>query len=238
MKNRDPQQLRPVKIETGFMPQAEGSALINWGKTRVVCTASVLEGVPDWLKGKGSGWLTAEYAMLPRSTPARRVRREDDRAVEIRRLIGRSLRAAVETGYLGERTIYVDCDVLCADGGTRTAAVTGGLVALVEALWWMKEQGLIPGVPLHGLVAGVSVGVVEGIPTLDLCYEEDRQAQVDMNVIMLGEEFVEVQGTAEGEPFPRQTLDELLDLARNGIQELYALQRRVIGEERLREILG
>jgi ribonuclease PH len=238
---KSPAELREWKIIRGANVHAEGSALVEAGRTRVLCTASVLEEVPPFLKGRGEGWVTAEYDMLPRSTKDRRPRearrgRPDGRSLEISRLLGRSMRAAVETGYLGERTVTLDCDVLQADGGTRTAAVNGAMVALVEALVWMKRKGRIPGVPLKGLVGAVSVGILKGRPTLDLAYAEDVDAEVDMNVVMTSEgKFVEVQGTGEKATFTEQQLAEMLALARAGIDKLFAVQKAALGAELLAE---
>ena len=227
-KGRTPSQLRPLSIELDYVEQADGSALISFGKTRVLCTASVEEGVPPWLSGKGRGWLTAEYGMLPAST-GRRTRREASsgsqrgRTVEIQRLIGRSLRAAYDLKKLGERTVWLDCDVVQADGGTRTAAISGAWVALAHAA---AKKGLPP--PAVG-VAAISVGLVGGEALLDLEYIEDVDAQVDMNVVMTEDgRLIEVQSTAEGDPFERSQLDELLDLAKAGIDEIIAEQRRVV----------
>ncbi len=229
-KGRGTSELRPLGIELGYIEQADGSALISFGKTRVLCTASIDDGVPPWLTGRGSGWLTAEYGMLPAST-GRRTRREASsgsqrgRTVEIQRLIGRSLRAAYDLATLGERTIWLDCDVIQADGGTRTAAISGAWVALAQAA---IKRGLPP--PATG-VAAVSVGLVEGEALLDLEYTEDSGAQVDMNVVMTGDgRMIEVQSTAEGEPFERAQLDELLDLAKAGIDEIIVAQRRALSE--------
>lgn len=229
-------QLRPVTFERGWLDQAEGSALVAFGRTRVLCTASFTAGVPRWLKGSGKGWVTAEYAMLPRATNTRNDResvkgRLGGRTQEISRLIGRSLRAIVDMGALGENSILVDCDVLQADGGTRTAAITGAYVALVDSITWARGQGLItPGVnPLKDSVAAVSVGIVDGQPRLDLHYDDDVRADTDMNVVMTGDgRFIEVQGTAEGEPFDRALLDELLALAAQGCVELTAMQKAAL----------
>ena len=226
-------QLRPVRITPGFMPYAEGSALIETGNTHVICTASVEAGVPPWLKGKGQGWVTAEYAMLPRATDER-VRRDrgpsiGGRTQEIQRLIGRSLRAAVDLKALGENSILIDCDVLRADGGTRTASITGAFVALAGAISWLKRQNRVTEEPLTASIAAVSVGIVEGFEILDLAYDEDSRADVDMNVVMTtGGEFVEVQGTAEGRPYTGVQLDRLLELAATGISQLAIEQRKVI----------
>ncbi|MFE2039464.1 ribonuclease PH [Streptomyces sp. NPDC059477] len=233
---RTPRQLRPVSIERGWSKHAEGSVLVSFGDTRVLCTASVTEGVPRWRKGSGEGWVTAEYAMLPRATNTRGDResvrgRIGGRTHEISRLIGRSLRAVVDYKALGENTVVLDCDVLQADGGTRTAAITGAYVALADAVSWAREKKLIRASrqPLTGTVAAVSVGIVDGVPLLDLCYEEDVRAETDMNVVCTGDgRFVEVQGTAEAEPFAREELDALLDLAVAGSAELAAAQRAAL----------
>jgi ribonuclease PH len=226
-------ELRPVKFTLDYVDYPEGSALIELGGTRVLCNASVEETVPAWMAGKGGGWLTAEYALLPRSTHTRTPRETQGlrgRTQEIRRLVGRSLRAAVDLDLLGERTLVVDCDVLQADGGTRTAAVTGGYVAVALALRRLVKQGLVPGRALKSPVAAISVGVVEGQVRLDLCYAEDRDAEVDLNVVMTaGGELIEVQGTAEGAPFPRDTLNHMLDLAAQGIACLVRSQREALG---------
>ncbi len=229
-------QLREVRITRGWLDHAEGSVLVEFGRTRVLCAASVTAGVPRWLKGQGRGWVTAEYAMLPRSTNTRSDResvkgRIGGRTHEISRLVGRSLRAVIDTSALGENTIVLDCDVLQADGGTRTAAITGAYVALVDALAWAKAHGLVKpaAAPLTGSVAAVSVGVVGGVPLLDLCYTEDVRAQTDMNVVVTGDgRFVEVQGTAEGAPFDRSELDRLLDLAVGGCAELARIQQAAL----------
>jgi ribonuclease PH len=229
---REANELRPVTIERGWSDQAEGSALISFGRTKVLCTASFTNGVPRWLTGKGSGWVTAEYSMLPRSTNERMDResvkgRIGGRTHEISRLIGRSLRAVIDTKALGENTIVIDCDVLQADGGTRTAAITGAYVALVDAVEWGRGKGLIAkkSVPVTDSVAAVSVGIIDGVPLLDLQYTEDSRAETDMNVVVTGKgKFIEVQGTAEGAPFDRAELDALLDLALGGAADLTALQ--------------
>jgi len=234
---RRPDEIRKVNIKRGYLPHAEGSVLIDMGNTKVVCTASVEEKVPNWLRGAGQGWVTAEYGMLPRSTGIRMPReaslgRVGGRTHEIQRLIGRSLRAVVDLKALPEITIWMDCDVIQADGGTRTASITGAFIALYDAFRWLIEQGKISEMPLSEFVAGVSVGIVDGVPMLDLCYEEDCHAQVDMNIIMTGSgKFIEVQGTAESHPFGRNELNELLDLAEKGITELISIQRKVVGEE-------
>lgn len=234
---RTAEELRPVTIERGWSKHAEGSVLISFGDTRVLCTASLTEGVPRWRKGSGEGWVTAEYAMLPRSTDTRGDRESvrgkiGGRTHEISRLIGRSLRAVVDFKALGENTIVLDCDVLQADGGTRTAAITGAYVALADAVAWAQERKLIKpkAQPLTGSVAAVSVGIVDGAPVLDLRYEEDVRAETDMNVVCTGDgRFVEVQGTAEGVPFARQELEGLLDLAVAGCAQLDGAQRTALG---------
>lgn len=225
-------QLRPVTITPGYLKYPEGSALIQVGETRVLCTVSVEEGVPRWLEGQGQGWLTAEYAMLPRATLTRTPRETTPsaRSHEIRRLIGRALRAAVDLKLIGERTLIVDCDVLQADGGTRTAAITGAYVALVLALQKMIATKSASPRVLKTQVAAVSVGIVGGEVLLDLDYAEDSRAEVDFNVVMTAEEkFIEVQGTAEGEPFSREAMDRLLQLARDGISELLKIQAKALG---------
>ena len=228
---RNPDQLRPVTFTLGYTDYAEGSVLVTMGGTRVLCNASVEDKVPQWLTGKGQGWLTAEYSLLPRSTHTRTPRETapSGRTQEIRRLIGRSLRVCVDLTKLGERTLTLDCDVLQADGGTRMAAVTGGYVATVLALRRLITIGFVPPEILITSVAAVSVGIVEGEPRLDLCYAEDSQAEVDCNVVMTAEgRFVEVQGTAERDPFDRVLLDKLLKLAERGIHELMAAQQTVL----------
>ena len=229
---RRPDELRSVSLERGANPYAEGSCLVRFGGTLVHCTASVEDGVPGFKKGSGEGWVTAEYAMLPRATTQRTARERSGpggRSHEIQRLIGRSLRAAMRTMAFGEYTIRIDCDVLQADGGTRTAAITGSAVALSDACAWLAAQTGEPS-PMGNLVAAVSVGIVAGEPRLDLAYVEDRDAEVDANVVMLApDRFIEVQGTAEGSAFSREELDAMLDLARGGIAELFELQRRVLG---------
>ncbi len=232
--DRAPDQLRPTVIEPGFVRTATGSALISVGETRVICTASAQEGVPRWLAGSGRGWVTAEYGMLPASTGERKQRdvsrgRPDGRTVEIQRLIGRSLRVAVDFEALGERAIYVDCDVLQADGGTRCAAITGGMVALRLACDRLVAEGKLQRSPLIETVAAVSCGIVDGVPLLDLDYSEDSTAEVDANVVMTGEGgLVEVQATAERTPLSRAHLDELLVLAAGGIDELRVLQEQAV----------
>ena len=231
---RSHDQLRQVRFSRGWLSQAEGSVLVEFGQTRVLVAASVTEGVPRWRKGSGLGWVTSEYAMLPRATSTRTDResvrgRIGGRTHEISRLIGRSLRAIIDYKALGENTIVLDCDVLEADGGTRTASITGAYVALADAVSWLRERDLLTAEPLTGTVAAVSVGVVDGISMLDLCYTEDSAADTDMNVVMTGDgAFIEVQGTAEGAPFDRRLLDELLDLAATGCAQLTTLQRAAL----------
>ncbi len=233
---REVAQLREVKITRGWLDHAEGSVLVEFGRTRVLCAASFTDGVPRWMRGRGAGWVTAEYAMLPRATNTRGDRESvkgkiGGRTHEISRLIGRSLRAVIDMSALGENTIVLDCDVLQADGGTRTAAITGAYVALADSISWARTKGLVkPGAhPLKDSVAAVSVGVVDGRPVLDLCYDEDVSAGTDMNVVCAGSgDFIEVQGTAEGAPFSRAELNALLDLAEGGCAELAALQRAAL----------
>ena len=231
---RGPGDLRPIEIEPGFMRTATGSALISAGETRVICTASAQESVPRWMTGKGRGWLTAEYGMLPASTGDRKQRdatkgRLDGRSVEIQRLIGRSLRGVVDLSKLGERTIYLDCDVLQADGGTRCASITGAYVALALACARLQAEGKLESLPLSGSVAAVSCGMVEGVALLDLDYSEDSTAEVDANVVMTGEGgLIEVQATAERTPLSRAHLDELLALAGEGIERLRTAQEQAI----------
>ncbi len=233
---RRPDELRPVTITRRWLDHAEGSVLVEFGRTRVLCAASVTQGVPRWRKGSGLGWVTAEYAMLPRSTNTRSDResvkgRVGGRTHEISRLVGRSLRAVVDYKALGENTIVLDCDVLQADGGTRTAAITGAYVALTDAVSWLRGKGALAAEPLGGSVSAVSVGIVDGQPVLDLCYEEDVSAETDMNVVMTGDgAFVEVQGTAEGMPFDRGLLDRMLDLAVVGCDALSIAQRAALTE--------
>jgi ribonuclease PH len=233
--DRAPADLRPVSIEAGFVATADGSALISQGETKVICTASLSDSVPRWMEGSGRGWVTAEYAMLPASTGARKARdisrgKQDGRGVEIQRLIGRSLRGVVDFDALGERSVYVDCDVLQADGGTRCASITGGFVALQLALATLVEAGTIEGLPLNQSVAAVSVGVVDGRALCDLDYEEDSTAEVDANVVMTGDGgLVEVQATAERTPLSRASLDELLALAEAGIALLREAQESAAG---------
>ncbi len=232
--------LRPVTITTGFQGFAEGSALITVGQTRVVCAVSVEEKVPPFLRGSGNGWITAEYAMLPRATPTRSTRdsvqgRISGRNHEIQRLIGRSLRAVTDLSRLGERSLVVDCDVLQADGGTRTAAITGTYVALYQALQGLYDMGIISEIPLRSAVAATSVGVVHGRILLDLCYEEDSKAEADFNVVMTSKgELIEVQGTAEARPFSKETLDTVLTLAEKGIKQLFQAQQAAIDQLKAR----
>jgi ribonuclease PH len=231
---RRPDQLRNVRLTRGWLDHAEGSVLVEFGATRVLCAASVTEELPRWRRGSGLGWVTAEYAMLPRATSTRSDResvrgRLGGRTQEISRLVGRSLRACIDPKALGENTIIVDCDVLQADGGTRTAAVTGGYLALADAVGWLRGRNRCQGNPLSASVAAVSVGIVDGQPRLDLCYEEDVIAETDMNVVCTGDgRFVEIQGTAEREPFGSELLDELLVLAVAGCGELTRIQHEAI----------
>lgn len=231
-------ELRPITITRGWSNQAEGSALVEFGDTRVLCTASFTEGVPRWLKGEGKGWVTAEYAMLPRATGTRSSRESvkgkiGGRTHEISRLIGRSLRAIIDMNALGENTIVLDCDVLQADGGTRTASITGAYVALADSIVWAQRNGLLSpsAKPLKDSVSAISVGIIDGTPMLDLPYTEDVRAETDMNVVVTGSgKFVEVQGTAEGAPFDRDELNALLDLALEGTAELARIQRESLEE--------
>jgi ribonuclease PH len=233
--SRGPSDLRPTRLTPNYLIHAEGSVLIEVGRTRVICAASIEERVPPFLKGSGKGWVTGEYGMLPRATTTRTVREASTgkvggRTQEIQRLIGRSLRAVTRLADLGERTIWIDCDVIQADGGTRTAAITGGFVALALAVRRLRDKGALSRNPLEDHVAATSVGIVDGVPLLDLAYDEDSRAEVDMNVVKTGGgRFIEVQGTAEGQPFDRRTLDALLDLANEGIQRLVALQTEILG---------
>jgi len=232
---RSPGQLREIRMTRGWLEHAEGSVLIEFGGTRVLCAASATEEVPRWRRGSGLGWVTAEYAMLPRATNTRGDResvrgRLGGRTQEISRLVGRSLRACVDAKAMGENTVIIDCDVLQADGGTRTAAITGGYVALADALGWLQARKRCKGDPLVTSVAAVSVGIVDGEPRLDLCYDEDVAAETDMNVVCAGDgRFVEIQGTAEREPFGRDLLDRLLDLAVAGCADLARRQREALG---------
>jgi ribonuclease PH len=233
---REPDELRPITFERDFTEMADGSCLVSFGRTRVLCTASVDEDVPRWMRGRGRGWVTAEYSMLPGSSPER-IRREvkdgrpSGRTQEIQRLIGRSLRAVCDMEALGERQVIVDCDVLQADGGTRTASICGGFLALHDALARLVAAGTLQAHPITAFCAAISVGVVDGVPVLDLPYVEDVRAEVDMNVVMTSEQrFIEVQGTAEGMPFTRGELDSLLGLAEKGIAEIIDLQREMVAE--------
>ncbi len=233
---RKPGELRPVRIQRRYTRHAEGSVLVEFGDTRVLCTASVEERVPAFLKESGRGWVSAEYGMLPRSTNTRTEReaargRQTGRTQEIQRLIGRALRAVIDLSALGARSIQVDCDVLQADGGTRTAAITGAFVAVHDALTWLRTRKLLAALPVRDFVAAVSVGIYQGVPVLDLDYAEDSACSTDMNVVMTGAgRFVELQGTAEGEPFSRAEVDALLALGERGIAELIAHQRRALAQ--------
>jgi ribonuclease PH len=227
-------ELRPVRLTRNYTKHAEGAVLVEFGDTKVICTASVDEKVPPFLKGKGQGWMTAEYGMLPRATNTRSDReaargKQSGRTQEIQRLIGRSLRSVFDLAALGERTIQIDCDVIQADGGTRTASITGAFVAAYDALRWLRARGMIEKLPVLDFVAAVSVGVFQGVPLLDLDYLEDSACETDMNVVMTGAGgFVEVQGTAEGKPFTREQMDTLLELARQGITSLVAAQKKAL----------
>lgn len=228
-------QIRPVKVTRNFTKHAEGSVLIEMGDTKVICTASVEEKVPPFLKGKGTGWVTAEYAMLPRATHDRSPResvkgKQGGRTLEIQRLVGRALRAVIDTGRLGERTIWIDCDVIQADGGTRTASITGAFIALADAITVLKKKDLLKVNPLTDYLAAISIGKVGGQVMVDLAYEEDSHAEVDLNLVMTGAgQYVEVQGTAERTPFNKKDMDEFLDLGWGAIRELVALQKSLIG---------
>jgi ribonuclease PH len=238
LDGRAPAALRATRMTPSFTMHAEGSVLIEAGRTKVICTASVEDRVPQFLRNTGKGWVTAEYGMLPRATSTRTQREASagkvgGRTQEIQRLIGRSLRSVTKLAELGERTIWIDCDVIQADGGTRTASITGGFVALALALQKMRAAGQIKAIPILDHVAATSVGVVDGTPLLDLAYDEDSRAEVDMNIVKTGDgRFIEVQGTAEGPPFERRALDELLELADQGIRELVDLQRSIVGDIR------
>lgn len=233
---RNPEELRDVRITRNFVKHAEGSVLVEFGDTRVICTASVEESVPPFLRGKGSGWVTAEYSMLPRATHTRSPRESTKgkvggRTHEIQRLIGRSLRSVTNLTLLGERSILIDCDVIQADGGTRTASITGAYVALVDAVCWLKERNLIAADPIMEAVAAVSVGIVGGVPLLDLNYHEDSSAEVDMNFVMTSSDrFVEVQGTAESNPFTVAEMDAMRSLAVTGIRDLFNIQNEALGK--------
>ena len=226
--------LRPVKITNNYLMSPQGSVLIEMGNTKVICTASVEEATARHLVGSGQGWVTAEYAMIPGATGTRKKRdrgKTDGRSVEIQRLIGRSLRSVVDMQALGERTIWIDCDVIQADGGTRTASITGAFVAMVEAMKWMKERGMIDRIPVRSFISAVSVGIVDGETRLDLCYEEDSSAIADMNVVMTDRgEYIEIQGTGEERPFSEKELIQLLALASEGCHRLHLMQQEVIGE--------
>jgi ribonuclease PH len=234
LDGRGAESLRDVRITREYLKHAEGAVLVEFGDTKVICTASVEEGVPSFLRGKGSGWVTAEYSMLPRATHTRSPRESakgkiGGRTHEIQRLIGRSLRAVTDLTLLGERSVFIDCDVIQADGGTRTASITGAYVALVDAVKWLMAKGAITESPIREAVAAVSVGIVAGVPLLDLNYQEDSSAEVDMNFVMTSSDrFVEVQGTAEGKPFTVAEMDAMRDLAINGIRRLYAIQNEVL----------
>jgi ribonuclease PH len=231
-----PEKIRPIHFTRNFTRYAQGSVLVSMGNTKVICTASVSEEVPSFLRGKGKGWVTAEYSMLPGSTAERTPRdavkgKINGRTHEIQRLIGRSLRSVMDLRVLGERQILLDCDVIQADGGTRTASINGAYVALVDALTDLEKRKLIPQTPLREPIAAISVGIVEGKPALDLCYEQDSNAEVDFNAVMTASgKFIELQGTAEREPFSRKQLDALLKLAENGIQQVIQAQNKVLGK--------
>ncbi|HAP77696.1 MAG TPA: ribonuclease PH [Acidimicrobiaceae bacterium] len=245
---REPNQLRPLSFERDYTEMAAGSVLVSFGKTRVLCTASIDENVPRWMKGSGKGWVTAEYSMLPGASPERIDReaakgKQSGRTVEIQRLIGRSLRAACDMRALGERQVIVDCDVLQADGGTRTASICGGYLALHDALTRLVQNKAITKHPLHSFCAAISVGIVDGTPVLDLPYVEDSTAEVDMNVVVLGQpgaepSFVEVQGTAEGQAFSRSELDSLLGLATAGLSDIISLQAELVATPPVPRALG
>ena len=234
---RGKEALRPVIIERNYLKYAEGSCLISVGNTKVICTASIEDKVPPFLKGSSQGWITAEYAMLPRATQVRSMRevtkgKPTGRTQEIQRLIGRALRSVVDLSLLGERTIHLDADVIQADGGTRTTSITGCFVALIDALRYLVDHNILSELPVSDYVAATSVGKVKGELLLDLCYEEDSQAEVDMNIVMTGQgKLIEIQGTAEQNPFTRSELEQMLDLAEKGISSLVALQRRVLAEK-------
>jgi len=233
---RAPDQLRPIRFTRNYTKHAEGSVLVEFGDTKVLCTATVEEHVPRWLKGKGRGWVTAEYGMLPRSTGSRMGReaaagKQGGRTMEIQRLIARSLRAVVDLEALGERMITIDCDVIQADGGTRTASITGGYVALVDAVQWLLDKKMLKASPIHGRIASVSVGIYQGTAVLDLDYAEDSNAETDMNVVMNDAgAYVEVQGTAEGHAFRREEMDAMLSLAQSGIEQLIAHQGEALAK--------
>ena len=237
--SRKSNDLRKIKITRDYMKFADGSCMIEMGNTKVICTASVENGVPHFLRGKGTGWMTAEYGMLPRSCKSR-VSRESSRGKiggrthEIQRLIGRSMRAVADLSVLGERTIWMDCDVIQADGGTRTASITGSFIALVDAMHGMVKKDIIEKVPLNDYVAAISVGIIDGKPALDLNYEEDYKAEVDMNIVMTGSgKFIEVQGTAEGAPFASKELTSMIRIAKTGIEKIIAIQKKTLGKDAL-----
>jgi ribonuclease PH len=242
IENRNPDQLRPVKITRNYLLHPDGSVLIEVGNTKVICTATIEEKVPPFLKGTGKGWVTSEYSMIPGSTKTRKPRdinkgKIDGRSQEIQRLIGRSLRSVVDLDAFGERTLWIDCDVIQADGGTRTASITGSFVAMVDAFNKMKERNMIGGIPVKSFVSAVSVGIVNGEKILDLCYEEDSNADVDMNIVMTDKgEFIEVQGTGEECPFTYNEFMDLISLATKGCRELYNIQKETLGEELSEEI--
>lgn len=231
--DRPANEKRPTRVTDNYLMSPAGSVLIETGNTKVICTASVENSTARHLAGTGKGWVTAEYGMLPGSTGTRKKRdknKQDGRSVEIQRLIGRSLRSVVDMEKLGERTIWIDCDVIQADGGTRTASITGAFIAMVQAMQWMKEQDMIEEIPVTSYVSAISVGIVDGEPLLDLCYQEDSNAQVDMNLIMTDKgEFIELQGTGEEAPFTRQQLMELLELGEKGCRELHEIQKEILG---------
>lgn len=232
---REPNDLRPVNITRHYIEHAEGSVLIEVGRTKVICSATLEDKVPPFLKGKGEGWITAEYGMLPRATGQRNMRevnrgKQGGRTMEIQRLIGRALRSVIDLKKLGERTLWIDCDVIQADGGTRTASITGAFVAMVDACDWLRRNGMIDKLPITDFLAATSVGIVDGQPLLDLMYTEDSRAGVDMNLVMTGSVgLVEVQGTGEAGPFSRQQLDQLLALAQSGVERLIMIQRATLG---------
>ncbi|MDO8663061.1 MAG: ribonuclease PH [Candidatus Omnitrophota bacterium] len=232
LDGRGNDKIRKVNITRNYLKYPEGSCLIELGNTKLICTASVEESVPPFLKGSGSGWVTAEYGMLPRSCDRRIPRGKDSgRTYEIQRLVGRSLRTVTDMKSMGERSIWIDCDVIQGDGGTRTAAITGSFVALVDALSKLKKSGLIKNVPISDYVAATSIGIVNGEMLLDLCYEEDSKAEVDMNIVMTAAgEFIEIQGTAERKPFAKEKMDKMLVLAQKGIEDLFSVQRKLVGD--------
>ncbi len=234
--NRKNDEKRPIRVTNNYLMHPQGSVLIETGNTKVICTAFVEEETARHLKGSGQGWVTAEYSMLPASTMTRKKRdkggKQDGRSVEIQRLIGRALRSVVNMQELGERTIWIDCDVIQADGGTRTASITGAFIAMVEAMKWLKSEGLIETIPITGYVSAISVGVIDGEPMLDLCYEEDSRAIVDMNVIMNDKgEYIEIQGTGEERPFSKEELNQLLALGEKGCKELNQVQMEIVNGE-------